>query len=138
MRYVGQAYELSVPEKGDFLAAFHHAHERRYGYSDPARQAEVVNIRTRAIGITAKPDLDRLPTKRKISTAPITETRQAFFGGHKCATKVYDRSNLASGAILNGPAIVTEYSATTVVPPGWGGKVDGWGNLILSNSKRNT
>jgi N-methylhydantoinase A len=137
MRYVGQAYELTVPEGGDFLVAFHHAHERRYGYSDPSRQVEVVNIRTRAIGVTAKPDLDRLPAKPKNSASAVTETRESFFSGKKCATRVYDRANLSAGSIFKGPAIVTEYSATTVVPPGWIGKVDGWGNLILSNSKRN-
>ncbi|HUK30160.1 MAG TPA: hydantoinase/oxoprolinase family protein, partial [Candidatus Acidoferrum sp.] len=137
MRYVGQAYELTVPGGGDFLAAFHRGHERRYGYSDPSRQAEVVNIRLRAIGITVKPDLDRLSTKQKNVAPTITETLQVFFSGKKCATKVYDRSNLASGASFKGPAIVTEYSATTVISPGWTGRVDGWGNLILSNSKKN-
>lgn len=138
IRYVGQAYELTVPETGDFLSAFHHAHERRYGYSDPARQAEVVNVRTRAVGITSKPDLDRLSVKRRNSEVTATETRQSFFNDRKYAAKVYDRLNLWAGAIFDGPAIVTEYSATTVVPPGWTGKVDGWGNLILTSSKRNS
>ncbi|HEV3219738.1 MAG TPA: hydantoinase/oxoprolinase family protein [Candidatus Acidoferrales bacterium] len=137
MRYVGQAYELTVPEAGDFLGAFHRAHERRYGYSDPARQAEVVNIRARAIGVTAKPDLDRLPSKGKKSGAAITETRQAFFNGRKFVTKIYDRAELTAGASFKGPAIITEYSATTVLPPGWSGSVDGWGNLNLSDAKRN-
>jgi N-methylhydantoinase A len=136
IRYVGQAYELTVPEAGDFLAAFHHAHERRYGYSDPARQAEVVNIRTRAIGVTAKPELDRLPMGGKKPNAARGETSLSYFTGRKCVTTVYDRSNLHSGAALKGPAIVTEYSATTVIPPGWSGRVDGWGNLILSIVKR--
>jgi N-methylhydantoinase A len=132
MRYVGQAYELNVPEAGDFLAAFHLAHERRYGYSDAARQAEVVNIRIRAIGITAKPELDRLPARGSKSDSAITDSRHAYFNGRKSLTRVYDRAQLPAGAAIKGPAIVTEYSATTVVPPGWGGKVDGWGNLILS------
>jgi N-methylhydantoinase A len=138
MRYVGQAYELTVAESGDFLAAFHSAHERRYGYSDSARQAEVVNIRIRTIGITAKPDLDRLPVKTKRSAPAVSETRQSHFSGRKFPTKVYDRSNLCAGAIFNGPAIVTEYSATTVLPPGWSGRVDGWGNLILTSAKRSS
>ncbi len=132
MRYVGQAYELTIPEAGDFLSAFHRAHERRYRYSDFARQAEVVNIRSRATGITAKPELDRLPAKGKKPRPTFTETRHGFFSGRKCLTKVYDRSNLPPGAEFKGPAIVAEYSATTVVPPGWSGTVDGWGNLILS------
>ena len=138
IRYVGQAYELTVPEAGDYLAAFHHTHERRYGYSDSARQAEVVNIRVRAIGITAKPELDRMPSRRKNSAVPSKETRQTYFSGRKYLTTLYDRSNLPAGAAIKGPAIVTEYSATTVVPPGWSGRVDGWGNLVLNIAKRNS
>ncbi len=138
MRYVGQAYELTVPESGDFLAAFHHAHERRYGYSDASRQTEAVNIRIRAVGVTAKPELDQLPSDGKMSGPTITENCQAIFRGRKLLTKVYDRSNLRAGATINGPAILTEYSATTLLPPGWRGKVDGWGNLILSLAKRDS
>src|SRR5262249_23747155 len=59
LRYVGQAYELTVPEARDFAAAFHNAHERRYGYADPSRPIEVVNIRVRLVGRTPKPTLRR-------------------------------------------------------------------------------
>jgi N-methylhydantoinase A len=135
IRYVGQAYELTVPEAGDYLSAFHRTHERRYGYSDSVRQTEVVNIRVRAIGITAKPELDRMPSRRKNLIARSNEKRQTYFNGRKYSTNVYDRSNLSAGSTIKGPAIVTEYSATTVVPPGWSGRADGWGNLILSSAK---
>ncbi|MGH9392597.1 MAG: hypothetical protein ACRD1E_00365 [Terriglobales bacterium] len=47
------------------------------------------------------------------------------------ATSFYLRERLRAGDRFRGPAVVTEYSATTVVPPGWRARVDGWGNLIL-------
>ena len=53
----GQAYELSVPSSGDFVAAFHRAHEVRYGYHDVKRAVEIVNLRVRATGVTDKPGL---------------------------------------------------------------------------------
>lgn len=139
MRYIGQAYELTVPEAGGFLSAFHRAHERRYGYADASRSTEVVNVRVRVVGITAKPQLDRLRgagqgARRKSASAP-TETRAAIFGGRIHQTRIYDRAGLRPGSQFAGPAIISEYSATTVVGPGWRGKVDAWGNLILTQAR---
>jgi len=136
MRYVGQAYELTVPESGDFLAAFHNAHERRYGYSDAARAVEVVNVRARLIGVTEQPQLDRPRAAKRRAGATVVETRRALFGGRTFPTRVYDRAKLAPGQKFIGPAIISEYSATTVVPPGWRGKMDAWGNLILTQGSR--
>ncbi len=136
MRYVGQAYELTVAESGDFLAAFHKAHERRYGYSDAVRAVEVVNVRARLIGVTDQPQLDRPRRSARGGTAAIVETRRALFGGRAYQTRVYDRTQLGPGQTFSGPAIISEYSATTVVPPEWRGVVDSWGNLILTRASR--
>jgi N-methylhydantoinase A len=136
MRYVGQAYELTVPESGDFLAAFHKAHERRYGYSDAARATEVVNVRARLIGLTDQPRLDRPRSLRRSASPKNVETRRALFGGRAFQTRVYDRALLRPGEKITGPAIISEYSATTVMPPGWRSKVDAWGNLVLMQVSR--
>lgn len=136
MRYVGQAYELTVPEAGDFLAAFHRAHDKRYGYADPARAAEIVNVRARMIGLTKKPELERAGGASRSASAPVAEIWRALFVGRAFQTKVYERAQLQRGHQIIGPAIVSEYSATTVVPPGWSGTVDAWGNLILSPRTR--
>jgi N-methylhydantoinase A len=136
MRYVGQAYELTVPESGDFLAAFHKAHERRYGYADAARAVEVVNVRARLIGLTDQPQLDRPRRMSRGDSATVVETRRAFFGERAYQTRVYDRAKLSPGQEVVGPAIISEYSATTVVPPRWRGVVDSWGNLILTQAGR--
>ncbi len=136
MRYVGQAYELMVREDGDFLAAFHRAHEQRYGYSDPVRKVEIVNVRTRLIGLTPKPKLDRLPkAKRSVGAAPV-ETRFAFFAGRRMRTRIYDRAALRPNDAITASAVISEYSATTVVPPGWRGTVDSWGNIILRQARK--
>ncbi len=136
MRYIGQAYELTVPESGDFLAAFHKTHERRYGYADVTRATEIVNVRARMIGATDSPQLERARPARKKAASAIVETRPALFGGRKFQTRVYDRAQLGPGHRIAGPSIISEYSATTVVPPGWRGEVDSWGNLILTQGSR--
>src|ERR1700726_2603985 len=58
MRYLGQAYELNIPVGligHDVIAAFHRAHEMRYGYHHKNKKVEIVNVRCRATGITEKP-----------------------------------------------------------------------------------
>jgi len=136
MRYLGQAYELTVPGSGSFIAAFHKAHDRRYGYSDVNRPVEVVNIRVRVAGVTPKPEINRLPAAGRAQSAVVTEVRRALFGGKAYSARVYDRAGLQPETALHGPAIVTEYSATAVIPPGWRGTVDSWGNLILAKAGR--
>jgi len=46
LRYRGQSFELTVPLQPDLAAAFHRAHEERYGYADPDREIELVAVRT--------------------------------------------------------------------------------------------
>jgi N-methylhydantoinase A len=131
VRYAGQSYELTVPLAGDYVAAFHRAHKYRYGYSDRTRSCEVVNIRARFTGSVPKPGLPKLKRGGVSATAAVVARAGVLFSGRKCSTTVYDRARLQAGNRLIGPAIVTEYSATTVIPPLWTGRVDTCGNLIL-------
>ena len=131
LRYIGQAYELSVLAGGDFVQSFHRAHEKRYGYADAKRAVEIVNVRARAIGLTPKPALPKIPRGGSESRGAVMQERGMFFGGRAIKTKIYDRSRLRAGNRFRGPAIVAEYSATTVVLPEWGVHVDACGNLVM-------
>jgi len=136
LRYLGQGYELTVPAGGDFLAAFHRAHERRFGYADAARPVEVVNLRVRFIGATRRPAFARLPRAVQDARAALLGERLAVFAGEGLRANcvpVYDRAKLAAGNRFPGPAIVAEYSATTLVEPRWHARVDSWGNLLLES-----
>ena len=132
LRYHGQAYELTLPFGRDYVRAFHRAHRQRYGYADPGRSLEVVNVRLRAVGLTDKPRLVRHalvgaapPDGARIKRAPV------FFAGRRFATDFYRRERLRPGNRFAGPAVVAEYSATTVLPPGWRSRVDAFENLLL-------
>jgi N-methylhydantoinase A len=131
MRYAGQSYDLTVPFAGDYLAAFHRAHEQRYGYSDMTRTCEVANIRARFAGSVLKPGLPKLRARVSSPKDAVIDKTNVLFSGVMCATTIYDRGKLHAGNLLFGPAIVTEYSATTAIPPLWAGRVDPYGNLIL-------
>jgi N-methylhydantoinase A len=131
MRYAGQSYDLTVPFAGDYLAAFHRAHEQRYGYSDRTRTCEVANIRTRFTGSVPKLGLPKLRVGSSSPKGAVIEITNVLFPGRKYPTTIYDRGKLQAGNRIFGPAIVTEYSATAAIPPLWTGHVDSYGNLIL-------
>lgn len=139
LRYVGQGFELTVPAGGDFLAAFHAAHERRYGYSDRKWTVELVNVRSRFIGRTPGLPLHPRPAVSR-AAKPLAERRPAIFADNgkalQAPTALYDRARLEPGHRVAGPAIVFEYSATTVIPPGWQGRMDRYENLILEPARR--
>lgn len=131
MRYAGQAYELTVPAAGNFLRAFHREHERHYGYADPSRPVEIVNVRARFVGATPKPQLPQMKLGKPECRHAIAVEQLTFFAGRRVRTPVYERWRLRAGNRFRGPAIVSEYSATTVLPPGWRARVDLYENLIL-------
>jgi N-methylhydantoinase A len=132
MRYIGQAYELAVPAGGDFVAAFHRAHQQRYGYAEPGRPVEIVTVRLRVAGRTAKPELPRSRPAGRSPQAALSGEQRLYYRGRVVSAAIYDRARLRAGQRFAGPAIVTEYSATTFVPPGWSACVDGWENLLLT------
>ncbi|MFZ0804782.1 MAG: hydantoinase/oxoprolinase family protein [Candidatus Sulfotelmatobacter sp.] len=131
LRYVGQGYELNVPYDSEMLSSFHRTHQRRYGYADEARMVEVVNIRVR---ITAKAAGVRLPQtdpRPGDGSHAVVKSRRAVFDEREFQARVYDRNRLVAGDVLLGPAVIAEYSATTVIPPGWEACVDSSGNLVI-------
>jgi len=135
MRYLGQAYELNIPIGSvgrDVIAAFHRAHEMRYGYHHKNKQVEIVNIRCRATGITDKPPSQKLAPRSRTEPLLPEQTVELTFSERGRKTTLYRRDNLRAGDIFSGPAIVTEYSATTLVPPDWRARVDSYGQLLLT------
>ncbi len=132
LRYRGQGYELNVPFGGDLLPRFHQEHQRRYGYSHPQREVELVTLRLRAR--MASPQ-GRMARERRGSAArggrPQAEMARVVFDGRAMRAVVYDRDTLTAGQVLRGPAVVTEYSATSVIPPGVRFQRDRWGNLAI-------
>jgi len=110
-------------------AAFHRAHAQRYGHAT-AREAEIVNIRLTAIGAVPKPAPPRWTIGGTLAQAQRAE-REAAFDGARRRVPVYRRERLPGGAPVDGPAVVEEMGATTVIPPRWSGTVGTWGELVL-------
>jgi N-methylhydantoinase A len=129
IRYRGQGYELNLPYSADVLKRFHAEHKRRYGYSSPERDLEIVTVRMR--GRVASPEkLSRLKIQEEQGKLK-SSTQMVHFSGPRYKTPIIPRSSIEQSRRYRGPAIITEYSATTVVPPGLRYQKDRAGNLLI-------
>jgi N-methylhydantoinase A len=125
LRYTGQAFELSidpplVPDLAELREAFDHAHEERFGYSDPDAELELVTIRVAAVLPGAE------PPPAAAEPAQRRGTRRALFDGDWLDTAVLGPGE----AELDGPAIFELPGATLVVPPGWRARADADGVVV--------
>jgi N-methylhydantoinase A len=131
-RYRGQGYELSIPFSSHLIADFHRAHAQRYGYSRPEREIELVTLRLRAI---LKSPPSRIANQSKIRGVSLSamkfEKAPVVFDGKPQSARIYERDQLAPGKKYSGPAVITEYSATTIVPPRTRFSIDRAQNLLL-------
>lgn len=137
MRYEGQSYELNVSyidENSDIVCQFHSLHEQRFSYARTEASVEIVNLRLSAIGETEKPELTSVPLTDEEHTEAIIAQKGVVFEGETYLTDFYNRESLMPGNRIEGPAIITEFSATTVVPPNFSAVVDAYGNLILQKT----
>lgn len=142
VRYVEQEYFLTVPlESADepmqegFLERlgerFAARYDERYGHSTPGAPIEIVTLRTRVVGELDTADPHTVAAKG--SDEFEHEIRPVVFDGAERDTIVTERDALAAGHSFEGPAIVIESTATTVVPPGFRVTVDAHGSLIIRN-----
>ncbi len=132
MRYEGQAYEIMINFTPDFAGSFHAAHEQLYGYRNPDKPIQIVNVRVRGCGRPHKPALERIPAGSKtLDAGAALCTQPVIFEGQVHETTIIDRDKLKAGNRFAGPAVVVEYSSTLLVPPFAAAAVDGYGNLVI-------
>jgi N-methylhydantoinase A len=110
-------------------AEFHRQHLGAYGHSSPGAPIELVNARLTAYGIVPRPAGEHYQSASRSIDAALVERRAVWFEGAPCDCPVWERERLPERAVFRGPAIVEEFGATTIVPPGWRGAVDEHGNL---------
>jgi N-methylhydantoinase A/oxoprolinase/acetone carboxylase beta subunit len=135
VRYVGQSYEITVPFSPQFREEFDRQHARLYGYANPRRVAEIVNIRVKATGVTQKPQLPRCPIERPRDAVPM-HVAGVRFDSRVLPSAFYRWEELAPGTVAAGPAVIVGGQATTVVPPGFSFRIDEFGNLVAVRPAR--
>jgi N-methylhydantoinase A/oxoprolinase/acetone carboxylase beta subunit len=135
VRYVGQSYEITLPYTPGYRDEFDRRHGRLYGYSNPQRSAEVVNIRVQATGVTEKPALPKSRVLRRSTPKPAS-VRPGRFGGRDVRVSFYRWADLPVGSAGAGPAVISGGEATVVVPPRVQFQIDRFGNVILKGAAR--
>ena len=132
LRYRGQGYELNVPLTKDMLRDFEQEHQRRYGYKYADREIELVTLRLRAV-LKSTPAHVRMAASGRPRQGQLGKPFESsvHFEDKKLKTKILSREDIQPGKRYSGPAIITEYSATTVIPPGKQFEIDEAANLII-------
>ena len=143
VRYVGQSFELNVDypqtrtsRSPDGFAraisdSFYRAHLQRFGYADRREPVEIVNLRLKLDLAVDKPDLELETVQGGDASQARISTVNVVFREGELETPLFQRELLAAGNRISGPALVVQLDTTTVVPPGWHGEVDSYGNLLL-------
>jgi N-methylhydantoinase A len=147
LRYTGQGYELRTPLDElpckaltrDSIAAirqrFDQRHAHLHGHAARERPVEVVSYRLRVRVAVPKYE----PRAVTASSPPAGDankgTRQISIAGTAMEAAIYERDRLAIGAIIAAPAVVEQFDATTLLPPGWAGRVDAYRNLVLTKTR---
>jgi 5-oxoprolinase (ATP-hydrolysing) len=135
LRYRGLESYLTIPwpQNGDFAAAFEAAHQGRYGYVHKAKPLEVIAARVEVVGRIAH----RLPQSERVagSAAIPLGTVRAYFDGGRCNVPLFERRSLRAGDGIEGPAVITEDIATTVIETGWLAEVLSGGELLVMDQR---
>ncbi|GAA4673591.1 hydantoinase/oxoprolinase family protein [Streptomyces chumphonensis] len=144
IRYAAQEYTLTVPLTGprepldaDFRTTvanrFATVHRSRYGHANPGAPIEFTALRVTAFGDLGRLRPEVLPPAED-ADVPAAE-RAVVFAGREHRTRVVARSDLRPGHTFGGPAVITEDTATTVVPPGHRVAVESSGALVVTGER---
>jgi N-methylhydantoinase A len=138
VRFRGQGYEINVPYTRRLVKTFQRQHRQRYGYSYADREIEVVTLRLRS---SVKSSQSRFAGTRAGRIFAETQKRNAsdslqnrvsiILDGKRASAAMYDRELLPAGKKFSGPAIVAEFSGTTLVPRGKRFWIDKAENLMI-------
>ena len=137
MRYIGQEYYVNVEinepfDLNEINKNFHSTYEKQYGHSTPEGPSEFINLRLIAIGkITKSDSVKGIENDEKIKNS----NRKVVFNQTEYETNIYARDNIKSNDSFNGPAVIEESTATTVIPPNYSIIKDDFGNIIITKDE---
>jgi N-methylhydantoinase A len=135
IRYRRQGYELNVPYTQTpemAVEAFHQLHQQRYGFCDTSNPVEIVNLRLRVVAAREPYSPVQQQPVLGDGNAAYYITREVYFDGAFIPTRLYQRERLRPGDRVQGPAMITEYTSATVLPPDCCAKVDSFGNIVIT------
>jgi 5-oxoprolinase (ATP-hydrolysing) len=135
LKYEGTdtSIEVDYGPVAEMKAAFEEAHRQRYGFVMAEKSLVVETAAVEAIGATG--DVNEgtgsvAPAEGAEATALATV--RSYMAGEERDAPIYDRGDMTAGQKVDGPAIIREPTATTVVEPGWQAEMNKGGDLVLT------
>lgn len=128
VRYVGQSHELNIEFNPDFAESFHSIHNQRFGHAKHDMFIEIVSLRVRAVGKIE--DSMGMVQMFDLESEKKTDSKDVIFDGEIHPASLYLRKDLDVGNKIDGPSIVIEPSATTLIPPDFEVEIDTYQNII--------
>ena len=130
IRYIGQSYALNVAwtNRQQAMAAFQQLHQRRYGYIHKGA-IELVTLR---VSVVFENPGFALPAVGAEGSCNKPEFSMVYDDAVKA--RVVATAALQPGEEVVGPAVISEYSSTTFVAPGWSAHRDRFGNILLEQT----
>ena len=137
MRYIGQEYYVNVNltepfNLEDINKSFHETYEKQYGHSTPEGPCEFINLRLIAMGQIEKSGSIKSAGE---DTAIVESKREVIFNQKPHQTEVFNRQKIETNKKFNGPAIIEESTATTIIPPNYNIVKDDFGNIIITKEE---
>ncbi|MDX1541589.1 MAG: hydantoinase/oxoprolinase family protein, partial [Geminicoccaceae bacterium] len=111
-------------------AAFEAAYWNRFAVELPEIRPVLVNLHSAVIGRRPSVALESF-AERPDRGEPLSESRPVRFGSGWTPTPVLERSRLAEGERIEGPAVIRQLDATTLIEPGDRAEIDRFGNLVI-------
>jgi len=132
LRYVGTDTALIVPygAPDDVLSVFTEAHRARFGFATPGRQVIVEAVGVEAIA-AGEPVGEARIARRENGGLDTIGSVTMWTGAVEHVAPVYDRTDMRAGDRVDGPALIREANATTVVEPGWAARLTELDHLLL-------
>ena len=137
MRYIGQEYYVNVNltepfNLEDINKSFHETYEKQYGHSTPEGPCEFINLRLIAMGQIEKSGSIKSAGE---DTTIVESKREVIFNQKPHQTDVFNRQKIETNKKFNGPAIIEESTATTIIPPNYNIVKDDFGNIIIAKEE---
>ncbi len=132
LRYEGTdtSLEVDFADAADMADAFAEIHRQRYGFTMPEKALIVETAAVEAIGVSDQSAEASLASGASGDPQAVDRVT-AHMDGSAHDTPVYARDALAPGAAIDGPAIISEAVATTIVEPGWRATMTERGDLVI-------
>jgi N-methylhydantoinase A len=142
LRYKDQGFELDIPWAGArvddaglaaTMESFHQRHQQLYSFSQPDMPVEIVTVRVDAMGKLPGVKAEKLPDRGPASGAIIGRQTISFASGN-AEVPIYDRDLLGAGATFDGPAVIKQLDATSVILPGQHALVHEYGSIMVTET----